>query len=231
MAHMAIYHVQGSLRYFPNRPADVAMNSVYIEPLTMGSAVTSLPEVAALAFKDFFDATPAGQTNAVGRYLSAYILRTNGFNVKVYNPLDPIPRVPLFEQTYSLGSNALVTNSLPFEVNLCSSFQASRASGQSQARRRGRIFVGPLCGSALDGGSASVAPRPALAFRNTLAAAAARLAGGSDPLIGSWRQYVRSTVNNNFVAVTSGWVDDEFDTMRKRQVDPDQRSTWTNPLV
>ena len=113
--------------------------------------------------------------------------------------------------------SSLPTTLLPSEVALCLSFQAPRIPGQIQNRRQGRVYIGPL-----NTGVAS-AGRPSSTARSTLAAAAGVL--GVDiqtDTDGFWA--VWSAMNGTTAEVEEGWVDDAFDTQRRRGL---QRTTKT----
>jgi hypothetical protein len=110
---------------------------------------------------------------------------------------------------------------MPPEVAICLSYQAAKISGVPQARRRGRVFIGPLNTSAMgtDG-------RPATAFINALVGAADALkdpAGAPDWDWSTWSSFdpTVSTVIDN------GWVDNEFDTQRRRGRKYTTRTTFT----
>lgn len=137
------------------------------------------------------------------------LLNQNGHRIKYYDMADPKPRNPVAEVTWNLGA-ALTGTTMPPEVSLCLSYQAARISGEAQARRRGRVYIGPL-------NINSIAPsgRPTstvLAAWDT--AGTALLAASVAASVWKWKQ--ASTVSLGFADVANGWVDDEFDTQRRR---------------
>lgn len=125
--------------------------------------------------------------------------------VKYYNLDDPTPRAPIRTETFSFTPPA-TDNALPEEVALVVSFQGTPISGEPQARRRGRLYIGPINGSAntVDG-------RPTTAFRNRLRLGAENLMADVNTVWGVW-----SPTDSAFVTVTNGWVDNAFDTQRRR---------------
>jgi len=61
--------------------------------------------------------------------------------ITVYNLEDPTPRVPVFEDTATITPGAGFINN---QVALVVRYRANYTSGVARARRRGRVFVGPL---------------------------------------------------------------------------------------
>ncbi len=109
------------------------------------------------------------------------------------------------------------SNPLPTEVAACLSYVADR----NLPRNRGRIYLGPLGTNALVTSAGRVLVSPA--FRTALRESAARLQGANGQSI-SWHLY--STVANQMKLITGGWVDDAFDTQRRRGTAPTVRETW-----
>lgn len=105
--------------------------------------------------------------------------------------------------------------SIPSEVALCLSFVA----GFNLPRRRGRIYLGPLNDQAF-----ALNGRPEAALISDLAAK------GDDLLAYSTFpdlfQVVISPTAQAAEQVTGGWVDNAFDTQRRRGVAPTSRTTY-----
>ena len=134
--------------------------------------------------------------------------------VTLYDMRDPKPRIPRLVHPFTMGTRS--TSTLPGEVASCLSFQAAAEAGQPAARRRGRIYLGPLgtnTGSQLTG---STDFRPTQAFIDAVLAAAKVMATGtggaarlsiysprSDPLGDSgpdlaWNDAVTLSMDNAF---------------------------------
>jgi hypothetical protein len=155
-------------------------------------------------------------------------------SVKVYDMRDPEPRSPKYTDTIAL--TPLGGNPLPSEVSLCVSFKASQESGQIAARRRGRIFLGPIdVGACKFEGSQS---RPSDSVRFNVAVAASTLQDGfthpsSPGLDLKWAVYSPTTraggatLDDSFHDVVGGWVDDAWDTQRRRGPKPTARTTFS----
>jgi hypothetical protein len=171
-----------------------------------------------------------GDTGAVGRYLSGGINRT--VTVKVYRLGDPKPRPIVDSATFDLPT-ANSANSLPAEVACCLSYY----SGRNIVSSRGRVFLGPFTTSAASTGHV---PRPDAGFKQVIKEAAGRLIaktlvgagtvianelvpGLADIIIPDMVWALWSPTHNVAKEVTSGWIDDAFDTQRRRGALPTSR--------
>jgi hypothetical protein len=148
------------------------------------------------------------------------LLAQNGHEIQFYRESDPTPRVPTFETTFNLDS-APSGSPLPREVSLCLSFQAGKVSGLSQARRRGRIYLGPL-----DSATVGTDGRPDAGVIAAVASFGEQLLGASQASL-TWKWAVYSRVNGSGSEVMDGWVDNSFDTQRRRGDAPTTRDTFS----
>jgi hypothetical protein len=94
-------------------------------------------------------------------------------------------------------------------------------SGQPQARKRGRIYLGPFDTTQLNA-DGRILPACQTTIRN---AAQALLTASDVALDWSWAVY--SPTNASGVIVDNGWVDNEWDTQRRRGRAATTRSTFT----
>jgi hypothetical protein len=144
-----------------------------------------------------------------------------------YDLSQPKPRAPLFDLTAGFTLTQQ-TNTLPHEVSLCVSFQAPRFSGLPQARRRGRLYIGPWSVASNDG----LLGRPAAGLRTGLTTALQTFLTLSKNAGTLWEWLVYSPTGDAagaatpFAAVDNGWVDDEWDIQRRRGLLPTTRSTF-----
>lgn len=140
--------------------------------------------------------------------------------VRIYDMRDPQPRLLRFTGTLSITPST--ADPLPSQVSLCMSFAAAPVAGVNPARRRGRVFLGPIAANASE--LVSSQARPSAALRAAVKAGADSLivpndVGGSSL---SWAIYSPTTdvggatVDDSFNDVQSGWIDDVFDTQRRR---------------
>jgi hypothetical protein len=143
---------------------------------------------------------------------------------KLYNMEDTKPRVPLKDESLGLVG-AGVSSALPTEVALCLSFQGQRTSGLPQRRRRGRIYLGPFSANA----NTTTNGRPLGALQTIIRDAALVLLNAHNGGVGTAQWVVISqadTPGMQTVYVTDGWVDDAWDTQRRRGVKPSLRMTF-----
>jgi hypothetical protein len=180
------------------------------------------PANISAALIDFYEAT-TGQTFPINYYLSDFL--TQEMMVKVYKMSDPhspgppkVQREPIvFLHTYG-GSHG--HGSMPEEVAVCLSFSGATPH---TARRRGRVYLGPLSTTVLGTDTSSEKSVVLGAMQSNIAIAAKRLANHTNA---GW--LVRSSVGtDSYAAVETGWVDNAFDTQRRRGPDATSRFTWS----
>lgn len=157
---------------------------------------------------------------AIESYLSTVL--ASSLTVQVYDLEDPEPRVPINEFTYTDINPA--GTALPDEVAVCLSFQAEKESGVDQARRRGRVYIGPLAQLAgqLAGTTADATYVVNPAFITALGTAGANLFGGTGvnrPVQSIFSPTIYAATGNLDQAmsdVADYWIDNAFDTQRRR---------------
>jgi len=141
--------------------------------------------------------------------------------IRLYDMADPEPRVPIMLDDCDITPST--SDPFPEEIALAMSFQAAAVSGENQARRRNRIFIGPVAGNAqavVDG-----IARPHVDFRAAIQTGANGLLdldGGTDGI--SW--VVRSETTGAVAGVDNGWIDNAWDTQRRRGSSPTLRTTF-----
>lgn len=200
-------------------PEDVSVNTFHFLTGTNPASVAELNEIVTdlTAFYNSDFGTPG---NPVGGYLSPLVSRdASACSIEIFDLADVPPRQPVHVGTFTLVASA-DPNLLPPEVALCASFQGDPISGVPQSRRRGRVFIGPL-NMASD---AATTGRPTAAFQEALVDAMEGIVG---LLVGSgvaWTVYSRTS--DAMSAVSNGWVDDEWDTVRSRGRDATSRLSW-----
>jgi len=147
---------------------------------------------------------------------------TGEWRIKVYDLDDPAPRVPIIDNVQtSLGGSG---SALPAEVAICCSYQAVRQSGNDQANRRGRVFIGPLGDVSVNtADSSDVESRPTTAAMNTIINGIAQLAVPVGDSAVKWVVY--SPTLDAFAEVDNLWIDNAFDTQRRRGVRATARTT------
>lgn len=215
--------VTASHQYFTGIPRDVAVNTFHFD--TGQETVTSVSAGLAQLVQDFYATTPSGSSNPIDYYLGAVIPRTTeSRTIRVYDMSQPMPRPPVLSVEYELqpaGGNS----TLPLEVSIVCSFAAEGVPGIPPARRRGRIYLGPLGFSAINAGTTSDLPSVPSAVRAVITGAAFELAVDSRAADLPWCVYSR--VSSTLAPVYRGWVDNEPDTQRRREGDATERTTWS----
>jgi hypothetical protein len=134
--------------------------------------------------------------------------------IKLYEIGQPEPNRP--KATHVLHTNQSPEGSVPREVALCLSFHG----GKNTKRERGRLYL-PVWAVT---NSASIGVRPVQATIDKCAelpAVFANLGGANVDWI------IWSTMDNKAVQVTDWYVDDEWDTQRRRGLRSTQRKAGT----
>lgn len=189
---MALYRAQITIPMDSGLPEDAATNTLYFDADTEGD----LDDVHD-ALSDFYIAID-------GLYSS--LVDGLGVVVNYYRMSDPEPRTPV--KTNGMLTWVTDSSASPTEVALVLSYQAAKISGLPQSRRRGRIYIGPL------GGGLSDRPNAVGQINPLVAAAQGLLDASTAATTWTWAQY--SPTNNEGANVVSGWVDNEWDTQRRR---------------
>lgn len=204
-------------------PEDAAMNVWHFN--TAESDVVAQADQIEIALDVFY--------SAISSIYSANTI-TGVINTKYFDLLDVPPRVPILESSITIGSLG-TGDALPTECAITMSYQALPESGINQRRRRGRLFLGPL-----DGGVASTAAgvvKIGTAVLETIAAAALALQETGSVLDWQWIVFSPTTagappwtlgeLNSASALVDNGWVDNAFDTQRRRGTRSDARELWS----
>jgi len=189
-------------------PANYVTNSLAIEVNPDGALDT---DEVTVAIKDFYD-----DLNGI----LASSIAQNGHMIKYSALPGTPPNYPFEEDTFNLAVAPSAT-ALPSEVALVLSFQGVRAAGFPQNRRRGRIYIGP-CSASINSNA-----RPSGAAIGQLATAGATFKSNIEAVTGgahSWS--IWSPTSGEGVHVDNGWVDNAWDTQRRRGVAVTSRTTF-----
>lgn len=193
---MPIYRVQQSITTVDNVNANYATNTFH----TLADDLTAA-QLFVTNLQTFYNAVRPQFSNLV---------RQNGQNYKIYDMTDPTPRAPKIDSSFNFGA-APAGTPLPTEVALCVSFQGVKLSGVPQARRRGRVFLPFFNTTALgtDG-------RPVVGTLSAVQTAADALVTASKAAT-TWKWIVLSSIDpSGGSVVDNGWIDNEWDTQRRR---------------
>lgn len=136
----------------------------------------------------------------------------DGVNVAMYDLDDPEPRLPFFESSFTLSPTPASAINLPNEVAVCLSYRAEYSSGGGNGRRRGRIFLGPFNAEVL-GTSTSNPPTIDEGTITAIGVAVEALVTAL-PSGAAWAVFSRAGSQSHLL--TEWWVDNEWDTQRRR---------------
>lgn len=214
---MAVVRFQVQFTAASALPEDVITNTFHFEGPPSVDIENPLDMI-----EDFYTQTPSG-ASAIQEWFSSDSYGGDAL-ITAYNMEDPKPRAPIATREFEVVPSS--TNGYPQEVALVLSYQADPVSGISQARRRGRLYIGGLIPSA---GNDS---RPGAAIITSLVRNAQDLLLASNASI-NWKWVVysptraaSSSVADAFAEVTNGWVDNAWDTQRRRGLAPTTRNVW-----
>lgn len=211
------YHAQVIQHYYTNLPADVAVNNLYFSSGSPTPATAEMDRILTVINSAW---------GALEDFRAGILKATAGMTVKIYDVTAPPHSSPLrIGGPYNMGAPESPTN-MPLEVAGVISFQGAVTAGTNPARRRGRNYIGPLNTAALDAGSASTMPKLTTGFIAGLLDYAEQLEAVNIGA-GACTWCVYSKTDNAMVPVTNGWVDDAFDTQRRRGNDTTARTLFT----
>jgi hypothetical protein len=128
------------------------------------------------------------------------------------------------------GFNTGTDDALPNEVALCLSFRCDPYGGHRRQSFYNRVYLGPLITTANTSITATGPGRPSGDFRDDVLAAYQKLQDKLDvfgPDVA--RHVVYSPTHDSSGIVTSAWVDDAWDTQRRRGVEPTEKNYWDAP--
>ena len=200
---MTTWRCMSTMQMTSGIPDDAVVNTWHVYALTGSPAWADVAQ----AWESFMDGI---------RILFPGTVAQTGHSLKVYNLADPEPRAPVDTVSWQFGSAPSGTT-LPSEVALCVSYEGIRISGQDQARRRGRIFLGPIDAAESSSGRPGTSwPADLVTYFKTFI---------EDLNTAGVYFVVRSRVDDDDVQVARVWVDNAFDTQRRRGVTPTSRAT------
>lgn len=218
------------LPYTTGLPDDVAINTFAFRADDETAATTEIPPLLVSLYND---TVTGGGSNRISRLLSEVIDRsTNVCDIVLAEIVDPGPTVdvgPAFSITpFTLGSlsGGGTPVSLPLEVAVCASFYDTIDTATPIRRRRGRVYLGPLDIAVLD----QTGPYPLVSSgtggaTTMIGEAFERLAEDSAAAGVDW--CVWSRTGGFLTGIDSGFVNNEFDTQRRRGAEATLRFSWT----
>jgi len=199
--------------------SDRVVNTFHFE--TFAPTAATIASIHA-ALASVYTTTHAPGTSPLGGAYGASIAPA-GHTIRTYDMTDPIPRIPNGITTFAIVPAA---TQMPREVALCLSFRGLAVPGVEPARQRGRVYFGPFARANTVANDATGGPAVTAGdIVDKLRGAATYLKGASDAAA-DWTWVVYSTVDNAMYPVDNGWVDNSWDTQRRRGVKPTARYTF-----
>lgn len=200
-----------------NRPEDRMVNTFHFRNLGPATDYDNVRDI----IQNFYTADNPFNNNAIKDYFALGML-TGAFTIQCYALTDPKPRAPKY---LSSGSTVIGSSSgLPAEVALVFSFQAEAESGELQRRRRNRVYLGGFSSNVNDDGVpvGELVETMLFSGRQMLLEAQAS---------SSWEWVVYSPTDDAIHTVSNGWVDNAWDTQRRRGKIPTARGifNYTSP--
>jgi hypothetical protein len=141
--------------------------------------------------------------------------------VKIYEITAGPPNYPVYELNFDLTPLPGAVD-MPMEVALCVSYYASAATTIPRARRRGRIYISGWSETSNGAG------RPVAGATADLLDAFTDYAVACDALTNLYAG-VWSRTNGAVYEIDTAWVDNEWDTQRRRGGQSTSRDEWTKP--
>lgn len=174
-------------------PRDQTSNTYHVN-----SGSTSLTTANWQALTDAFKTILTGS--------STWSTQNSGRGIKIiaYAQSDPKPRPEKAVTTYTPVTWATAALG-PREVALC----VSMYSGRNLPRQRGRVFLGPFLVT-------DMAERPSATLMNNCQNFVAALNAAIIALSPSWNLCIYSRTTGAYQGLTNTWVNDEWDTQRRR---------------
>jgi hypothetical protein len=205
---MANYRAQCEWRNVSGLQADSAVNTLYC---------TADDDTAA----GLFAATIGSAFTTFSVFMSnAILLGAAGLRIKLYDMADPEPREPIQTTTYTMTPSGSVLP-MPLEVAIVLSYRSAYESGVAAASKRGRIYLPWL---AEDNNDTTARPNSAL-VAGVLAIGTTIRAASVAASTWDWAQH--SAKLDSYDTVIAGFVDNEWDTQRRRGRLATTRSTFS----
>ena len=223
--HADIYQAQVIFPSVSGLPEDVFTNTLFFtDAAVVKRSHAAVADLLETRMEGFYNVAQGGASARITAAMSRAINWT-GCLLKVYDLGDTPPRTP---ETRTLEfTQPTVSTVLPNEVAVVLSYRGGSGTsggGSADPRKRGRIYIGPLnttAGAFSAGADGDMSVNTPIIDSMTKAAIWMR-----DVLTDElgWLQYSRA--NDGFLAVTGGFVNNAFDTQRRRGLDPTTRTVW-----
>lgn len=214
------YLLQATIPYYTNLPKDVITNTFHFNWTGAGDPDDADFGLLADSVANFYETLyPVGGTSDLAPFVDKTKYRT-----KIYDLVLPKPRVPVFERVETLAVDVAANSNIPAEVSLCISYYATPVSGISPASMRGRIYLGGLSNTIGNAATTNSFPVPSTAFTTLCINAAKGLVNNEPTSHFQWVVYSEKLGVPH--PIVGGWVDNAFDTQRRRGQAATARTMW-----
>lgn len=232
---------QLTLNRTSNLPEDVVVASFWFSRAVGDFVAADFDKLRDEIYQLFNEpAVPATANTVVAAYMSNDLIRTaNSQTIDFYDAInfpDPLGS-PIASRTVGIEGAGLAATDLPGELAVCTSFHGDLTNvpevvpglpagpagdTKPRARRRGRLFIGPLNTAALkdEPGDARVADL----LRTSLATCTKRMVDDLKAYGVDW--CVASRAAGVLSPIKGGFVDNAFDIQRRRGTIASNRTTW-----
>jgi hypothetical protein len=219
---MAIVQAQAIFERLTLLPRDRCINTWHFSVASTVPSGAELDDIRTKLSNFYFTAT----TNlAVARFFSANLI--SPMTIRYYNMDEPAPRPPIRSDTVIWVPEPSGT-SLPSEVAVVMSYRGTPGNMPIK-NNRGRIYLGPL--REVSGEQSFNDWRPGPGFRQAIQGAGTALIAAGSTGLSAWVVYspTRKALGLSpvFSLVDDGYVDNAFDTQRRRGLAPTTRDTFT----
>lgn len=217
-----------TLPYASALPTDVVVNTFHFFWTSATPPTTAQYNALRDRIKAFYEFIFSG---ASGVQMAQYA-RPLLASFKIYDLEDPQPRTPVYQSANALTVGQDTAGNIVPEAAICLSYKAAVVSGQNPARLRGRIYLGALGNTCMATGSATHGPTVTPLAITRITGAAVTLAAPQTPPGFNWCVYSPTIRQQSgsyalaFNAITNGFVDNAFDTQRRRGDLPTTRTLW-----
>jgi hypothetical protein len=199
------------------------VNTFFFLDAVGGRSHSAVADDIEAVLENFYNTINAPGTITIAERLSG-IIEPLLTTVRVYDLGEASPRIP---EIRGMGSWTLGTTALPNEVAVVLSYRSglvpSPTGGTIDKRERGRLFIGPLSTAAATYTVTDTDSKVADTLINALAGGATYLRDQTAEDV-TWMQY--SPTGNIMRAVLQGFVNNRFDTQRRRGADSTSRVVW-----
>ena len=189
-------------------------------PLTI---LPPAPEQAAIAGRnaimEFWQGTPLTDASYMQAYLSP--LLTGEVQVR-YVDWEDEDNISHEIEGFTLTPGPYA---LPTEVASCMTFKCDPYGGHRRQSFYNRVYLGPLSTAAA--GSSSATGRPSSSFRDDAATAYTLFQDSlNDAFVDDVRHAVYSPTHDSSGLVTYAWMDNDWDTIRRRSLEPTSKTMF-----